>query len=100
MDLKVSGSFFGSVRCFWSQLLVIKCGSVLQVISRASQLTIMEGEEAEVEASLQDTLLFWVVEQEVEEEQPNTVRRTFIQSVYSRCLSELKYSDSVFLSRK
>lgn len=59
----------------------------------------MEEEEPEVEASLQDTLLFWV-EQEAEEEQPSKVRRTFIVSVNSWSLSQLKYSDFVFLNRK
>lgn len=63
--------------------MISVCGSVLQLISRASQPTTMEGEELEgeepeVEASLQDTLLSWV-EQE-EEEEPNTVRRTFTES--------------------
>lgn len=61
--------------------MISVCGSVLQLISRASQPTTMEGEELEgeepeVEASLQDTLLSWVEQ----EEEPNTVRRTFTES--------------------
>lgn len=61
-------------------VLLVKGGSVLQGMSRASlPITTTEGEEPQVGASLQGTLLLWV-EQEGEEEQPNTVRRPSVLS--------------------